>query len=74
MNARTLKKAVEQAERLRMPNRRKVNVVWCCGKPWGELPAELDPDAEYIHYFLGDRPSAAEWERLWESIPEKSRQ
>lgn len=73
MSRRTMETAVERLERRQMPCRQRY-IVWFNGRPWGKLPDERDDAVQYVHHFAGRRPSAAEWARLWLSIPAKNRQ
>ncbi len=71
MRLRQLEAQVRKLERDRGKGTRRVySIVWWFGEP-SNAPAELDPDGTYYHYYMGDRPSEAEWERHWLSIPVK---
>ena len=69
MSRRTMETAVGRLERRQKPCRQRY-IVWFCGKPWGELPAERDPDIQYFHLAC-DTP---DWREQWERIPVKNRQ
>ena len=69
MSSRTLEKAVERLESIHRPQRQRY-VVWFHDKPLHGLPAERDPNVQYVH-FRCDSPN---WREQWERIPVKNRQ
>ena len=68
MSRRTMETAVRQLESRRKPQRQQM-IIWFCGEPWSELPAERDPDIEYL-ILAHDTP---DWREQWERIPVKNR-
>ncbi len=69
MRLRQMEAQVRRLERERGKGERRVHyIVWWFGEP-SNLPEEKDPDGIYYHYFMGDRPSDAEMDRIWGSIP-----